>query len=92
MYEQATKRGMLAEKGYVYEYKIDLKEKIHDSAYKIFGIEIGKKDRKATISPENTPVIHQSVIDKMRYTDYKPTALLDFITDIGALAPYIIEE
>jgi uncharacterized protein (DUF2235 family) len=92
MREQAKDRGLLIKEDHVYEFKDDLKQKPHDSVYKIFGIEIGEADRKAPITTEYIPRIHRSVLEKMKCSDYKPIALLEYLKDHNTLEPYIIEE
>ncbi len=92
MLTKAKERGLLTKEDYVYEFKDDLNAKPHDSVYKIFGIEIGEKDRRAPISLDHIPRIHRSVLEKMKCSDYRPIALWNDIADHNTLAPFEIEE
>lgn len=91
MKEQAESRGMLIKPENPYEYQDNLETEIHDSVYKIFGIEIGEKNRNAILTEDHKPIIHKSVLEKMeKRNDYKPIALWDF--DKDTLAPFEVEE
>lgn len=91
MRQQAESCGMLIKPNHPYKYQDDLTKKIHDSVYKIFGIEIGEKNRKAFGNDSHKPIIHKSVLEKMeKQSDYKPIALWDFDND--TLAPFEVEE
>lgn len=90
MLDQAKQRGLIVKPGFNYQFQDNLAEKHHDSVYRIFGMEIGEKDRDAPIASGFTPCIHRSVLDKMKATDYIPTALRNYIANHDTLAPYEI--
>jgi uncharacterized protein (DUF2235 family) len=91
MLEQAKDQGLLIKDDYNYNFQDDLKQNIHDSTYKVFGIEIGEKDRIALVDPEYAPRVHRSVFEKMKYSNYRPVALWDNIVNHETLEPYVIE-
>ena len=91
MQEQAESCGMLINSEKPYEYKDNIDLDIHESVYKIFGNEVGEKNRKAQLTADHKPIIHNSVLEKMKKRiDYKPTALWD--SDNDTLAPFEIDE
>ena len=91
MLEQAQERGLLVKENHSYKFQEDLNKEPHDSAYKIFGIEISAENRTAPITSEHTPIIHPSVLHKMKSSPYRPLALLEYITNNETLAPYKVE-
>jgi len=93
MIEQAKGRGLLIREDTEYEYRVDLREDIHASAFDIFGKEIGVEPREAPVTAENRSKVHRSVREKMNLRDdYKPLALMKYITDANTLSPYEIVE
>ena len=92
MVDQAVKHGLLINNDFQYEYKVDLSKDIHDSAYELFGVQIGTNQREACLTEKDIPKIHWSVREKIKLRpDYKPLALRKPITDIETLSPYAIE-
>jgi uncharacterized protein (DUF2235 family) len=93
MVDHATRRGLLIKEDGAYEYQDDLSKDIHPSVFKIFGKEIGVKERDAPITAENRPKVHRSIREKMKLNkNYKPLALMKHIVDSNTLAPYEVEE
>ena len=93
MVDQATQRGLKLRTDWVDTYAPDVRKKIHDSAYKIFGLTVGAEERRAPVTAGHVPLVHASVREKVAgLPDYKPLALEEFIRDRGTLAPYRIEE
>lgn len=93
MVGQAEACGLLIKEGSNYEYQIDLKKDIHNSAFNIFGLEILVEPRDATPTLENEHRVHWSVREKMQLNEsYKPLALMKHINDPATLSPYVVEE
>lgn len=85
--------GLLLKEDSNYQYRVDLKKAIHESAYNILGIEIGVEPRDAPLTAANKPRVHRSVREKIRLApSYKPLALSKHITDFETLSPYEVEE
>ena len=93
MLVQASHHGLVYDGNNDYQFQVDLKENIHSSAYNIFGIDIGVKERDALVVDGHAPKIHWSVREKMKlHANYQPRALAKHIVDTNTLAPYDIEE
>ncbi|MEL7450324.1 MAG: DUF2235 domain-containing protein [Pseudomonadota bacterium] len=93
MVDHATNNGLLLTDAQPYDYQPDLGQSIHESAYKMFGREIGTEMRDGSSTASSTPSVHWSIPEKMRLTgDYMPLALARTVTDWTTLAPFSVEQ
>lgn len=89
MVDAAKSRGLHLGSDPSYDYNVDLEQNIHESAFQVFGLELGVEHRQASVLAAGTPDVHASVQEKMRLRrDYEPLALVKQIVDRDSLAPY----
>lgn len=89
MLGEAKQCGLLIKEKITYQFRPDLSQDIHNSAYKLFGNEVAVQEREAYITPDYTPKVHNSMIEKLRLCpDYKPLALWKHLDSRETLSPY----